>query len=47
MAYAGGHFYVIGSHGRPRDKDGKLKESEKRDLLNAQITASSQLIKIG
>ena len=46
VAYAGGHFYVIGSHGRPRDKDGKLKESEKRDLLNAQITASSQLIKI-
>lgn len=39
VAYAGGYFYVMGSHGRPR------KKIEDDAELEARIAASSQLIR--
>lgn len=40
VAYAGGYFYVIGSHGRPR------KEIKDKAELEARVVASSQLIRL-
>src|SRR3954463_11058997 len=42
VAYADGSFYVIGSHGHPRDKDHKLDADE----IAARIAASSQVVRI-
>jgi hypothetical protein len=46
VAYAGGAFYVIGSHGHPRDRNRKLDPVRDREEINAKIAASSQLIRI-
>ena len=35
VAYAGGAFYVIGSHGRPRNKDGEMPDAAVAERLNA------------
>src|SRR4051812_34961136 len=42
VAYADGSFYVIGSHGHPRDKDHKLDADE----IAARIAASSQVVRV-
>ncbi|MET4519491.1 hypothetical protein ACVWZR_002591 [Bradyrhizobium sp. i1.3.1] len=41
VAFAGGRYYVMGSHGHPRDKKGKLTARE----IKARISASSQIIR--
>ena len=41
IAYADGFFYVIGSHGRPRDSEHKLGKKK----LAARIEASSQIVR--
>lgn len=48
VAYADGHFYVIGSHGHPRDKDKKLDPTKPKDAakIKASIQASSRVIRI-
>jgi Protein of unknown function (DUF3616) len=46
VAYANGFFYVIGSHGHPRDKAKKLNPVADADKISAKIAASSQLIRI-
>lgn len=38
VAYADGSFYVIGSHGHPRDKDRKLNADE----IAARIAAAAR-----
>jgi hypothetical protein len=40
-AFAGGRYYVMGSHGHPRDKKGKLTAGE----IKARISASSQIVR--
>ena len=39
-------FYVIGSHGHPRDKDHQLDPYKDAAKIQAKITASSQVIRI-
>ncbi|ACL55545.1 DUF3616 domain-containing protein [Methylobacterium nodulans] len=46
VAYADGLFYVIGSHGHPRDKKGKLKSAEHADMVAARIAAASQIVRV-
>ncbi len=46
VAYSGGFFYVIGSHGHPRDTDRKLDPVRDAARIRAGITAASQLIRI-
>jgi len=46
VAYENGFFYVIGSHGHPRDKAKKLDPVTDADKIRARIAASSQLIRI-
>jgi hypothetical protein len=46
VAYAGGAFYVVGSHGHPRDKERKLHPVADRDKINAGIAASSQVVRV-
>jgi hypothetical protein len=46
VAYAHGFFYVIGSHGHPRDKDHQLDPHKDAAKIKAKITASSQVIRI-
>jgi hypothetical protein len=46
VAYAGGWFYVIGSHGHPRDSKSKLHPVRDRDQIKARIAASSQIVRI-
>jgi hypothetical protein len=46
VAFANGHFYVIGSHGHPRDKKRKLDPMKDREEIAARIAASSQVIRI-
>jgi hypothetical protein len=41
VAFAGGRYYVMGSHGHPRDKKGKLSAEE----IKARISASSQIVR--
>jgi hypothetical protein len=41
VAFAGGRYYVMGSHGHPRDKKGKLTAEE----IKARISASSQIVR--
>ena len=47
VAYADGFYYVIGSHGYPRDRKQKLDPVEDAALIKARIAASSQIIRIG
>jgi hypothetical protein len=46
VAYADGYFYVIGSHGYPRDPRHKLKPGRDAEEIQAKIAASSKLIRI-
>lgn len=46
VAYADGHFYVIGSHGHPRDKDQELDPVKDAPMIQASIRASSKVIRI-
>lgn len=41
VAFAGGRYYVMGSHGHPRDKKSKLTARE----IKARISASSQIVR--
>ncbi|UPJ68734.1 hypothetical protein [Bradyrhizobium sp. 191] len=40
-----GYYYVIGSHGHPRDKDHKLDPKKHADKIRAKIAASSQIVR--
>ena len=46
VAYADGFFYVIGSHGHPRDKEKKLDPDRDAAKIGARIAAASQLIRV-
>jgi hypothetical protein len=46
VAYDGTFFYVIGSHGHPRDKDNELDPVKDASLIAARIEAASQIIKV-
>ena len=46
VAYANGAFYVIGSHGHPRDPDKKLDAVKDKDQIEASIKAVSAVIRI-
>ena len=46
VAYADGVFYVIGSHGHPRDTDHHLDPVANRDRIAARIAAASQIVRI-
>jgi hypothetical protein len=46
IAYANGFFYVIGSHGHPRDKGKKLDPVTDAAKIKARIAASSQVIRL-
>ena len=46
VAFSQGFFYVIGSHGHPRDSDEKLDPVKNRDEINARIAANSQIVRI-
>jgi hypothetical protein len=45
VAYADGFFYVIGSHGHPRDSKRRLDPDKDAALIAAQIAASSQIVR--
>jgi hypothetical protein len=45
VAYADGFFYVIGSHGHPRDSHRKLDPDRDAAKIAARIAASSQLVR--
>lgn len=47
VAYADGYYYVMGSHGHPRDRDHKLDPIKDADKIRARIVASSQIVRIG
>jgi uncharacterized protein DUF3616 len=46
VAYADGAFYVIGSHGHPRDRKHRLDPGGDDEEIAAKIKASSQLVRI-
>jgi hypothetical protein len=46
VAFADNAFYVIGSHGHPRDKDHKLDPTIDAEKIRAKILASSQIVRI-
>lgn len=46
VAYSDGFFYVVGSHGHPRDKEKKLDPIRDAAKIRAHIVAASQLIRI-
>ena len=45
VAYADGFFYVIGSHGHPRDSDHKLDPVRDAAKIKARIAAASQIVR--
>jgi hypothetical protein len=45
VAFAKDRFYVIGSHGHPRDKKHKLDPVNDRDKIKAKILAASQIVR--
>ncbi|MGY4431167.1 hypothetical protein ACVWWO_003644 [Bradyrhizobium sp. F1.13.1] len=45
VAYADGYFYVIGSHGHPRDKDRKLDPRVDAAKIKERIAASNQIVR--
>jgi hypothetical protein len=45
VAFSKGFFYIIGSHGHPRDSDKKLDPVKHRDKIDARIAASSQIVR--
>ncbi|MDP4026824.1 DUF3616 domain-containing protein [Methylobacterium sp. NEAU 140] len=40
------YFYVLGSHGHPRDRKHKLDPTKDSDLIAAKIKASSQIVRL-
>jgi Protein of unknown function (DUF3616) len=46
VAFADNHFYVVGSHGHPRDKDRNLDPVRDAAKIAASIRASSQVIRV-
>jgi hypothetical protein len=46
VAFADGAFYIIGSHGHPRDPRHRLDPVADREKIEARITASSKLIRL-
>jgi hypothetical protein len=46
VAFSKGFFYVIGSHGHPRDSDEDLDPVKDADLIKARIDASSQIVRL-
>jgi hypothetical protein len=46
VAYADGFYYVIGSHGHPRDSEQRFKPRKHAAQLKARIKATSQIIRI-
>jgi hypothetical protein len=44
VAYADGYYYVMGSHGYPRDREHKLDPIT--DKIRARIAASSQIVRV-
>src|SRR5262249_30967427 len=45
VAFANGFYYVMGSHGHPRDKKHKLDPIRDAEEIAARIAASSQIIR--
>ncbi|KRP94300.1 hypothetical protein AOQ72_24155 [Bradyrhizobium yuanmingense] len=45
VAFSKRQYYVIGSHGHPRDKDHKLDPKKDADKIRARIAASSQIVR--
>jgi hypothetical protein len=45
VSYADGFYYVIGSHGHPRDADQKLDPIEDAATIAARIAADSQIVR--
>jgi len=45
VAYADGFYYVIGSHGHPRDSDHKLDPVRDAAKIKARIAAASQIVR--
>jgi hypothetical protein len=45
VAFAKGRYYVMGSHGHPRDKKGKLDPKDDAAEIEARISASSQIVR--
>jgi hypothetical protein len=46
IAYADGYYYVMGSHGHPRDRERKLDPIKDADKTRARIAASSQIVRV-
>jgi Protein of unknown function (DUF3616) len=46
VAFANGFYYVMGSHGHPRDKDHKLDPTADADKIKARIAATSQIVSL-
>jgi len=46
VAFAEGFYYVIGSHGHPRDKKHKLDAVKDKEEIDARISAASQVVRI-
>jgi Protein of unknown function (DUF3616) len=46
IAYSDGYYYVMGSHGYPRDTGHKLDPIKDADEIRARITASSQIVRV-
>ena len=46
VAYADGWFYVVGSHGHPRDSRKRLDPIRDAEKIKARIVASSQVVRI-
>jgi hypothetical protein len=47
VAFESGYFYVIGSHGHPRDQDGHLDPVADAATIAARISACSRIFQIG
>ena len=45
VAFSNGFYYVIGSHGHPRDSEGKLDPVDDAELIKARIAATSQIVR--
>jgi hypothetical protein len=46
IAYADGYYYVMGSHGYPRDREHKLDPIKDAGKIRARIAASSQIVRV-
>ena len=46
VAYSDGYYYVMGSHGHPRDTKNRLDPTGDADKIKARIAASSQVVRV-